>query len=181
MSKTPLLGTVLSSPPTPTLPASVWNHPKSTLMDGKCGTTAVSNMLLLYGIKQSPASIDLSKYRSWGPGMRRDKLAENLNTLSGKKFFSRSLPEGSDPLASLRSHLIAKKPVAVQYMIYDTTSIEAHWIVVVKVESGTNPAVYCITWGGYRSMPWSDLKDRWRRGYGGPYPHVVGQETSSKL
>jgi len=160
---------------------NAWVQPAGSLLDGKCGITGVSNMLRLYGIETDPSSIDLSKFRSWGPGLRRDKFAEDLNELGGgKTFFSRSLPEGTDALARLRQHMAAQEPVAIQYMTSQDLGTNAHWVVVVDVQGGTNPNLTYMSWGGYRTMKWDDMKDPWKRGWGGPYPHVVGQGAASK-
>lgn len=164
--------------PDPKLPDS-WAPPPSTRMDGKCGLTGVSNMLRFYGVEKNPKDIDERQYRSWGPGMRADKFAENLTTLSGKQFHSKSLPEGTEPLQYLRDTLKEGKPVAIQYM---TSPTKAHWVVVTGVkDTPEGVKLQCQSWGGWYESKWDDIKGPWQRGYGGPFPHVVGDEKSSKL
>ena len=165
--------------PDPSLP-DVWDQPDGTKMDGKCGITAVSNMLRFYGIKKDPKDIDKPEYRSWGPGLRRDKLAEDLESLSDKGFSSKNI-EDDDPLEVLRGHIRSGKPVAIQYMTHYETSTEAHWVVVVDISDGEDPYLTVQSGGRYQKVRWSDIKDPWRRGYGGPYPYVVGNDPSEIL
>jgi hypothetical protein len=37
------------------------------------------------------------------------------------------------------------------------------------------------SWGRYYEVAWKDLQGQWERGYGGPYPHVVGNKESEVL
>lgn len=161
-----------------------WSHPptKSLLgisLDGKCGITGVSNMLRLYGIEKNPAEIDKSEYRSVGPGMRADKFADNLTELSKQKFTSKTIENGEKPLDVLKQNLKDGKPVAIMYM---TGSTEAHWVVVTGVKEGKDgPELTLQSWGGYRSVPFKNIQQNWARGYGGPYPYVVGEGSSRYL
>jgi hypothetical protein len=164
--------------PDPKLP-DAWGHPPSTRLDGKCGITGVSNMLRLYNIEQPPGDIDCSRYRSYGPGLRVDKFASNLRELSGKNFDSCSIEDGSDPLDVLRKHIKEGRPVAIQYM---TSPTNAHWVVVTGISEGKDGTHLQVqSWGAYHKVKWQDVQDQWRRGYGGPYPHVVGDEASPHL
>ena len=164
--------------PDPSLP-DVWNHPESSAMDGKCGITGVANMLRFYGVEKSPADIDVSRYRSWGVGLRSEKFASDLTELSGKKFSAHSIDDGSSGLDMLRQQIKDGKPVAIQYM---TSPTNAHWVVVAGVTDGKDgPELTVQSWGGYHKVPYKDIQDNWRRGYGGPYPYVVGDEQSSLL
>jgi hypothetical protein len=156
-----------------------WNHPPSTKMDGKCGITGVANMLRFYDIEKDPKDLDYSRYRSFGPGLRINKFSENLNELSGKKFNSCCIDDGSDPLDVLRKNVKDGKPVAIQYM---TSPTNAHWVVVTGVTEGKNGAELQVqSWGAYHKVEWDKIKDNWKRGYGGPYPYVVGDEASPKM
>lgn len=156
-----------------------WGHPPSTKMDGKCGITGVANMLRFYDVEKAPIDIDCSRYRSWGPGMRSDKFAENLTELSGKKFNSRCIDDGANPLDVLKQNLKDGKPIAIQYM---TSPTNAHWVVVTGVADGKNgPELQVQSWGAYHKVEWKNIQDNWKRGYGGPYPYVVGEESSVKL
>jgi hypothetical protein len=164
--------------PDPKLP-DAWGHPPSSRLDGKCGITGVSNMLRFYGSETPPGDIDCSKYRSFGPGLRVDKFASNLRELSGKNFQSGSIDGDCNPLDVLRKHVNEGKPVAIQYM---TGATNAHWVVVTGVKDdkdGTHLEVQ--SWGGYHKVNWNNVRDQWRRGYGGPYPYVVGDEASPLL
>lgn len=164
--------------PDPALP-DVWPHPPATKLDGKCGITGVSNLLRLYGIEKPPADIDQSHYRSWGPGMRVNKFAEDMRELSGKNFTSRNIKDGSDPLSVLQNNIKDGKPVAIMYM---TSPTDAHWVVVTGITQGAKgPELQVQSWGAYHKVAWSDVQDQWRRGYGGPYPYVVGDEASPFL
>jgi len=156
-----------------------WQHPESTKLDGKCGITGVSNMLRLYGVEKAPADIDCSRYRSYGPGLRVDKFASDLRELSGKEFKSCSIDDGSDPLDVLRKHVNEGRPVAIQYM---TSPTNAHWVVVTGIAEGKDGTELQVqSWGAYHKVNWRNVQDQWRRGYGGPYPHVVGEESSPSL
>jgi len=156
-----------------------WQHPDPTWMDGKCGITGVSNMLRLYSVEKPPADIDCSRYRSFGPGLRVGKFASNLSELTGKNFKSCTIDANSDPLDVLRNHIKEGRPVAIQYMTGPTT---AHWVVVTGITDGKDGAHLQVqSWGAYYKVNWNDVQDQWRRGYGGPYPHVVGDEASPLL
>ncbi len=156
-----------------------WQHPASSRLDGKCGITGVSNMLRFYGMEKPPADIDCSRYRSYGPGLRVDKFASNLRELSGKNFESCSIDDGREPLEVLRKHINAGRPVAIQYM---TGPTNAHWVVVTGIKDEKGGAQLEVqSWGAYHKVNWHDIQDQWRRGYGGPYPHVVGDEKSPVL
>jgi hypothetical protein len=163
--------------PDPKLP-EVWAHPPSSTLDGKCGITGCANMLRLYGKEKDPADLDQRRYRSWGPGLRSDKFAENLTELSGKTFTSKTVDDGK-PLETLRGHLKAGKPVALQYM---TDSTDAHWVVATGIrDTPDGPKVQVQSWGQYYEADWKELEPAWKRGYGGPYPYVVGNDASKLL
>jgi len=164
--------------PDPRLP-DPWGHPGSSWMDGKCGITGVSNMLRLYKVEKPPADIDCSRYRSYGPGLRVDKFASNLRELSGMNFNSCSIEDGREPLDVLRNYIKEGRPVAIQYM---TSPTNAHWVVVTGVTAGKDGTHLEVqSWGSYHRVKWQDIENQWRRGYGGPYPHVVGDEASPLL
>ncbi|MBL8871499.1 MAG: hypothetical protein JNK90_17115 [Planctomycetaceae bacterium] len=164
-----------------------WDHPQDTsLLDGKCGLTAVSNLLRLYGIEVDPKDIDQAKYRSWGPGLRRDKFAEDMNVLAeGKGFESKCIEEGVDALGVVESYLADGKPFAIMYMTNKKSpSVEAHWVVVVAIlpsEEPKNPKLIVQSWGEYHEVEWNEIAGSWKRGYGGDYPHVVGDSSSPYL
>ncbi len=154
-----------------------WKTPETTILDGKCGITAVSNMLRWYGVEKNPSDLDKSEYRSWGPGLRVDKFASNMEKLTGKSFLSKTVEDGTDPLETLRGHLKDGKPVAIEYMCGSTS---AHWVIVTSVsDDKNNPELVVQSWGGYYSVKFDEIKDGWRRGYGGPYPYVVGNEAAT--
>jgi hypothetical protein len=159
---------------------NAWEQPAASFMDGKCGITGVSNMLRFYGVEKDPKELDSYDYRSWGPGLRADKFRDNLNTLSGKNNFSAaSLSKTDDALATLRKNLNEGKPVAIQFM---TDSTNAHWVVVTGInDEKSGPELQVMSWGSYYKIKWSDLDDPWKRGYGGPYPHVVCDNGSEIL
>lgn len=156
----------------------VHNHPESSKLDGKCGITGVSNMLRFYGVEKNPGDIDTWSRRSVGPGMRRDKFAENCSELTDETFNSRNIENG-DPLDVLKGHIKDGKPVAIMHM---TGSTEAHWVVVTDVKDTADGTKLTVqSWGRYYEVNWNDLKHQWERGYGGPYPHVVGDKASEVL
>ena len=153
-----------------------YNQPAGTDMDGKCGITGVANMLRLYGIEKKPEDIDLPRYRSWGPGLRADKFADDLTELSGQKFNSKTIENGENPLEVLKQNIKDGKPVAIMYM---TSPTEAHWVVVTDVKNGPNGPELTVQSGGrYNTVPFKDIQSNWQRGYGGPYPYVVGEGPS---
>lgn len=165
-----------------------WKHPDDTsLLDGKCGLTAVSNLLRLYKIEVDPASIDESRFRSWGPGLRRDKFAEDMNELAKElEFESRNLEDDTDALSRLERYIAEGKPVAIMYMTNkEAPSVEAHWIVVVAIrrtsDQPRNPKLVVQSWGKYHEVEWNEISGAWKRGYGGSYPHVVGKAASPYL
>lgn len=157
---------------------AAWEHPPASWRDGKCGITGVSNLIRWYGEEKNPKDIDIYENRSWGIGMRSGKFAEDCSKLTGKNFTACSIEKG-EPLDILKQHLKDGKPVAIMYM---TGKTNAHWVVVTGIEEGKDgPSVQVETWGHYGKIKWSDLKYQWERGYGGPYPYVVGDEPSPLL
>lgn len=156
-----------------------WEQPAASFMDGKCGITGVANMLRMYGVEKDPKELDSYDFRSWGPGMRSDKFKENLNLLSQKNFSACSLSATADGLATLRKHLDEGKPVAIQFM---TGPTNAHWVVVSGIKDEKNGTeLQVMSWGAYYKIKWDDLAEPWKRGYGGPYPHVVCDSASNLL
>jgi hypothetical protein len=73
-------------------------------------------------VEKAPAGIDNFSNRSWGPGLRRDKLSEVATKEIGKMFESKSLPADVDALKALREYLDEGKPVAIQYMMGSSTA-----------------------------------------------------------
>lgn len=158
---------------------NAWEQPAASFMDGKCGMTGVANMLRFYGVEKDPKELDSYDYRSWGPGMRADKFKENLNLLSEKNFSAYSLSEADDALATLRKHINEGKPVAIQFM---TGPTNAHWVVVSGIkDEKSGPELQVLSWGTYYKIKWDDVAEAWKRGYGGPYPHVVCDSASNLL
>jgi len=176
--KSPLL--ILTDKPGPRFP-DVWKQLDGTIMDGKCGVTGVANMLRLYGIEKDPKDIDKSQYRSWGFGLGASKFAEDMTALGdGKKFSARQIDDSKeDPLKVLRDNLAAGKPVAICYM---TGRLEAHWVVVTGVNEGQDgPQLTVMSSGNYFTMKWNEVKYQWSRGWGGPYPYIVGDTPCDLL
>ena len=153
----------------------VWNQPRATRMDGKCGITANSNLLRLYGIEKSPSSLDIRKYRSWGPGLRCDKFASNMSELSGIEFKDKTIKGQEKPIDVLKDLVKNGKPVAIEYMTGTTT---AHWVIVTDVkDTKEGPELTVQSWGRYYKVKFSEIDDAWKRGYGGPYPYVVADKA----
>jgi hypothetical protein len=165
--------------PDPKLP-DAWNHPESSTLDGKCGITGVCNMLRLYGIEKEPKDIDKSEYRSVGPGLRVRQFRDDLNELSPDKKFTRgTIDNDADALKTLKGFIDDGKPVAIQYM---TGRTNAHWVVVTGITEGKDgPELQLQSWGKYYQVPFKDIQDQWKRGWGGDYPYVVGNEPSPFL
>lgn len=167
--------------PDPKLP-DVWNHPPATWADGKCGITGVANMLRLYGVERDPAGLDTSDHQNWGPGLRMSQFGANMNDCcGGKKFKSCTIDsDKEDPYKVLKGHIDQGKPVAIEYM---TGALNAHWVVVTGIKEGgkEGPELTVQSWGRYYKVKWNDIKSNWERGWGGPYPHVVGDEPSPFL
>lgn len=156
-------------------------QPSGSYLDGKCGVTAAANLLKLYGKNHSPSDLDTFDNRSWGPGMRADKLAEVTTDHADQTFLSLTIPPGVDALKVLRGLVNSGKPVAIQYLVYEELSTNAHWVVVTDIDNSKDPKIRMMSWGKYIEMEWSVLKDQWERAWGGPYPYVVGEEPSSLM
>jgi hypothetical protein len=134
-------------------------------------------MLRFYGVEKDPKDLDKDGESDSTPGMRAGTVAKNISKVSGKKFEAKSI--SGDALSTLRGYLNEGKPVAVLYM---TGVLEAHWVVVTNVEDGKDGTVLTLqSWGDWYTVKWTDFEYQWKRGWGGPYPHVVGDEASPVL
>ena len=149
-----------------------WDQPDSTGFfeeRGKCGPTAVANLLRLYGQEVSPAQADQQGVH-WVIGTRGITI---------RNWFEAKHPElgctlehPTDGPAFLREHLAKGEPVLVWFNT--AGSLSSHWVVAVGIDgSGAEERVVVMSWGRYYSIAMSKLDAAWRNVYWIRRPSIV--------
>lgn len=155
----------------PGMPA-VWAQPDSegTFGErGKCGPTAVANLLRLYGTEASPDTVD-DQGVHWWIGTRgvsiRDWFAEAHPELGC------TLEHPTDGPKFLREELAGGHPVLVWFNMEG--GLQSHWVTVVGVRgSGAGEEVVVMSWGRYYATSMKKLDDAWRNVYWVRRPSIV--------
>ncbi len=147
---------------------AVWDQPDSTgVFDerGKCGPTAVANLVRLYGIELSPEEADQEGVH-WWIGTRG---------LSIRDWFEEKHPElgctlehPTDGPAFLREHLANGQPVLVWFNMEG--GLSSHWVTAVGV---VGDRVVVMSWGRYYTIPMAKLDAAWRNVYWIRRPSIV--------
>ncbi len=151
-----------------------WDQPDSTgLFDerGKCGATAVANVLKLYGDTDvSPAKADADGVR-WWVGARGINIEAYFRQKQPQLGCTLEHPEEGPGF--LRAHLDAGHPVMVWFNM-SSGFLGSHWVTVVG-HRGTGAAEVAIvmSWGAYYTIPMSKLDAAWRNVYAIRRPSVV--------
>lgn len=149
-----------------------WPQPDSTgLFDerGKCGPTAVSNLLRLYGTDLSPADADRSGVH-WWIGTRgitiRDWLTEKHPRLGC------TLEHPHDGPGFLRDHLGRGQPVLLWFNT--AGGYNSHWVTAVGITgAGAGERVVVMSWGRYYTIAMDKLDAAWRNVYWIRRPSIV--------
>lgn len=149
-----------------------WDQPDSTgLFDerGKCGPTAVANLLRLYGTEISPDEADRRGVH-WWIGTRglsiRDWLDDEHPELGC------TLEHPTDGPAFLRRHLAKGQPVLVWFNTQG--GLSSHWVTAVDVVgSGAGERVVVMSWGRYYGISMTKLDAAWRNVYLIRRPSIV--------
>ncbi len=153
---------------------SVWPQPPSEGLFGQygyCGATAAANTLAWYGPRVSPRqAIDNGCWSAIGT--TPSHLAQYMQNNHGDLGCSyERFDRNGDALGYLKSLLTAGRMVMIQYMV---GRLNAHWVPVVGVRGrGTNTRLVVMSDGGYYTAEWEKMKEAWKNGWGGPFPHVV--------
>jgi len=158
-----------------------WDQPASTGwfgMNGKCGPTAVANMLRLYGREVSPAQAEGEGVR-WIIGTTTWRIRRYFDSHQADLGCTFEQPE--DGAAFLRQELGAGHPVMIMYNV-EEGHLQAHWVTAVALEgSGDDEHAIVMSWGRYYKMPLAPLVEAWRRVYGRRHPAVVCDQASAFL
>jgi hypothetical protein len=151
---------------------NVWAQPDSSGFfeeGGKCGPTAVANLLRLYKIERSPTTLDAEGVH-WVVGTRgitiRDWLDAHAPSLGC------TLEHPTDGPSFLHDHLAAGHPVLVWFNMQG--GLASHWVTAVGiVASNTGPRVVVMSWGRYYSIDLAKLDAAWRNVYLIRRPSIV--------
>ena len=134
---------------------------------GMCGPTAISNMLLLHGIRYAPEAV----YDTGGVSM----IGTTAESMAG--YFHDSFPQldcdfenPEDGIDHLRTQLRAKRPVNV---LLGMNGLQAHWVVVVGMTHDIQPTITVMSWGKYYDIAWSVFEDGWSKGWGGQHASIT--------
>lgn len=150
----------------------VWDQPDSTGVfeeRGKCGPTAVANLLKLYGKEVSPAQADKDGV-NWLVGTRGINVRDYLQRKHPSLGCTLEHPE--DGAAFLRRELDAGHPV----MVWFNTSglLQSHWVTVVgHLGAGANEIAIVMSWGRYYKVAMPKLVEAWENVYWIRHPSIV--------
>lgn len=157
-----------------------WDQPDSTgWFDerGKCGPTAVANLLKLYKINVSPQEADTDGV-NWIVGTRGTQIRDYLEDYHPQ--LGCKIEHPTDGPAFLRSKLASGQPVLVWY---NTSGfMQSHWVTAVgTVGSGANELVIVMSWGRYYSIPMAKLDEAWSNVYGLRRPSIVCNQSTGLM
>lgn len=173
LQSSPLPDGEMKAIPTPAGMPKPWDQPDSTgWFDerGKCGPTAVANVLKLYGINVSPDEADRDGVH-WIVGSR----GINVEGYFDAKFpnLHCSLEHPEDGPAFLRSQIKSGHPVMVWFNT-GGSFLSSHWVTAVGLQgTGASERVVVMSWGRYYTISMSKLDAAWRNVYLIRRPSVV--------
>lgn len=149
-----------------------WDQPDSTGWfgeRGKCGQTALANLVGLYGVQLSPQEAEARGVYSV-IGTRGTPIRNYLR--DNHPGFGCSIQHPTDGPGYLRSHIRSGHPVLVWF---NTAGFyTSHWVPAVGiVGSGADERVIVMSWGRYYSIPMNKLEEAWRNVYGMRRPSIV--------
>ncbi|MDF2691890.1 MAG: hypothetical protein K0S65_273 [Labilithrix sp.] len=149
-----------------------WNQPDSTGWfdeKGRCGPTALANLLRLYWIDLSPEKAYESGVR-WVIGTMGKQIIDYLD--EHEPELGCTLEHPKDGAAFLRSEIAGGHPVLVWYNTQGQLS--SHWVTAVGTRGkGVAEEVIVMSWGRYYSIPMTKLVAAWRNVYGIRNPSIV--------
>lgn len=143
---------------------------------GKCGPTAMSNVLRLHGIELSPDDADKAGVH-WYVGTLQWQIDWYLKRNYPDLDCKVSYPWNG--AKALRGQLDAGKPVMVWFNTDGGWT--SHWIVAVGHRgSGDAEKVVVMSWGKYYEIPMKKLDDASKWVYGLRHPTVIcGKSTKN--
>lgn len=140
---------------------------------GKCGSTAVANMLMLYWVDVSPQQADRGGVH-WLIGTMGRQIESYLR--NEQTELGCTLQHPRDGAVFLRSQLSTGHPVMVWF---NTEGLGSHWVTAVGTRgTGDAEVVIVMSWGSYYSIPMKKLVGAWRNVYGIHNPAVVCAEKT---
>ncbi|MBX3228415.1 MAG: C39 family peptidase [Labilithrix sp.] len=157
-----------------------WKQPKSTgrfEQGGKCGPTALANMLRLHDIELSPEEADKAGVR-WVVGTLQWQIDSYLKRNHRELGCRTSYPWNG--AKALRNEIAAGRPVMVWYNT--DGALTSHWVVAVGIRgSGSNEKVIVMSWGKYYEIPMKKLDDASKWVYGLRHPTVICSATTDNV
>jgi hypothetical protein len=153
-----------------------YEQPDSTgLFDerGKCGPTAVANMMRLYWVDLTPQQAD-ARGVHWVIGTMGRQIESYLQREQPE--LGCTLEHPTNGAAFLRSKLKTGNPVLVWF---NTENLGSHWVTAVGVRgTGAAESVVVMSWGRYYAIGMAKLTEAWRNVYGITNPAVVCESST---
>ncbi len=146
---------------------------------GKCGPTAVANLLRLYGKDGVSPDAAYDAGVRWWVGSRPPDLGGYLDRkhrdLGCRITFA---PDGP---ALLRAAVATDRPVLAWFR---TEGLSSHWVAVAGVRgpaSSPTEEVVLLSWGRYYAVPMTRFAEAWDSVYGFRNPAIVCSARSPVL
>jgi hypothetical protein len=177
LQSSPLGESDMKAIPTPAGMPKPWDQPDSTGWfdeKGRCGPTALANLLRLYWIELSPEDAYDSGVH-WIIGTMGKQIIDYLD--ENEPELGCTLEHPKDGAAFLRKELGAGHPVLVWFNMKG--GLASHWVTAVGTRgSGKTEEVIVMSWGRYYSISMTKLVDAWRNVYGIRNPSIVCDEKT---
>ena len=158
----------------------VWGQPDAEgFLDarGKCGPTAVANVLRLYGIEVSPPEADRDGAH-WYVGARDVDLLDYMQGHHAQLGCGIEHPANGGRF--LRDSLATGRPVMIVFMFGN--GLQSHWVAAVgRRGKGADEKIIVMSWGQYYTIPMAKLLASWRNVYGTRNTTVVCDATTSHI
>ena len=179
LQSAPLAETEMKPIATPKGMPKPYEQPDSTgwfKEQGKCGSTAVANALLLYRISVTPQQADAAGVH-WLVGTMGTQIENYL--VERHPELGCSLEHPANGPGFLRAEIDSGHPVMVWFNMPDNDS---HWVVAVgHTGSGAKEQVIVMSWGRYYAIPMIRLAAAWKSVYGIRNPAVVCADRTTLL
>lgn len=144
---------------------------------GKCGPTAVANLLRLYGKDGISPDAAYDAGVRWWVGSRPVDLGGYLDRKhAGLGCRITFAPDGP---ALLRAATATERPVLAWFR---TEGLSSHWVAVADVRgAGPTEEVVLLSWGRYYAVPMTRFAEAWDSVYGFRNPAIVCAARSRVL
>lgn len=166
--------------PTPEGLPEPWDQPDSSGWfgaRGKCGPTAMANMLRLHGVELSPDEADKAGVH-WLVGTLTWQINSYLKQNHPELQCRTSFPWNG--AKALRGQLDEGRPVMVWFNTAGGWS--SHWVTAVGHHgSGDAEKVIVMSWGRYYEIPMKKLDDSSKWVYGLRHPTVICEAQTGNV